>query len=92
MTPTFGKNIRIYLKDGTVTGIRFGEIINQTIQLIACPRSRVTELKGYEEAKKQGIYFLFGNDEKTGDNKASPLLVLLNYSEAHSSPLLCVVR
>lgn len=67
---TFGKNIRIYLKDGTVTGIRFGEIINQTIQLIACPRNRVTELKNYDEAKKQGIYFLFGNDEKTGDNKA----------------------
>lgn len=29
---SFGKSIRIYLKDGTVTGIKFGEIVNQTIQ------------------------------------------------------------
>jgi hypothetical protein len=67
---TYGKSIRIHLIDGTVTGIRFGEIVNQTILLIACPRKRVTELKLYEEAKRQGVYFLFGNDEKTGEAKA----------------------
>jgi len=66
---TFGKSIRIYLKDGTVTGIRFGEIVNQTIHSVACPRSRVPELKNYPEANRPGIYFLFGNDENTGDNK-----------------------
>jgi hypothetical protein len=67
---TFGKTIKIYLKDGTVTGIRFGEVVNQTILSIACPRNRVTELKPYEEANKPGVYFLFGIDEQTGDNKA----------------------
>ena len=67
---TFGKSIRIFLKDGTVTGIRFGEVVNQTIQSIACPRNRVTELRTYEEAKRPGVYFLFGNDETTGDTKA----------------------
>lgn len=67
---SFGKSIRIHLIDGTVTGIRFGEIVNQTILLIACPRKRVAELKSYDEAKRQGIYFLFGNDEETGETKA----------------------
>lgn len=67
---TFGKSIKIYLKDGTVTGIRFGEVVNQTILSIACPRNRVAELKSYDEANKPGVYFLFGNDEETGDSKA----------------------
>lgn len=66
---TFGKSIRIYLKDGTVTGIKFGEIVNQTIQSISCPRFRIAELNEYTEAKRPGVYFLFGEDEKTGDPK-----------------------
>ena len=59
----FGKSIRIYLKDGTVTGIKIAEIVNQTIQAVACPRNRVAELATYPEAKRPGIYFLFGSDE-----------------------------
>ena len=66
---TFGKSIRIYLKDGTVTGIKFGEVVNQTIQSISCPRLRTSELNGYTEAKRPGVYFLFGQDEETGDPK-----------------------
>ncbi len=67
---TFGESIRIYLSDGTVTGIKFGEIVNKTIQSISCPRRRTSELNTYPEAKKPGIYFLFGQDEETGDTKA----------------------
>jgi len=67
---TFGKSIRIYLKDGTVTGIKFGEVVNQTIQSISCPRLRTSELNEYSEAKRPGVYFLFGQDEETGDPKA----------------------
>jgi hypothetical protein len=67
---TFGKSIRIYLKDGTVTGIKFGEVVNQTIQSISCPRLRTSELNEYAEAKRPGVYFLFGQDEETGDPKA----------------------
>jgi hypothetical protein len=65
----FGKSIRIYLKDGTVTGIKFGEVVNQTIQSISCPRLRTSELNEYAEAKRPGVYFLFGQDEETGDPK-----------------------
>lgn len=49
---TFGKSIRIYLKDGTVTGIKFGEVVNQTIQSISSPRLRTGELNDYIEAKR----------------------------------------
>ncbi|RYY86182.1 MAG: GIY-YIG nuclease family protein [Chitinophagaceae bacterium] len=66
---TFGKSIRIYLKDGTVTGIKFGEVVNQTIQSISCPRLRISELSDLAEAKRPGVYFLFGEDEETGEVK-----------------------
>jgi hypothetical protein len=65
-----GKSIRIYLKDGTVTGIKFGEVLMTTIQSISCPRSRVSELSAYPEAKRPGVYFLFGADEETNEPKA----------------------
>lgn len=67
---TFGKSIRIYLKDGSVTGIKFGEVVNQTIQSISCPRLRVGELIEYSESRRPGVYFLFGIDEETGEPKA----------------------
>lgn len=66
----FGKSIRIYLKDGTVTGVKFGEVVNQTIQSISCPRLRTAELNDYPEAKRPGVYFLFGQDEETNGPKA----------------------
>jgi hypothetical protein len=66
---SFGKSIRIYLKDGTVTGIKIGEIVNHTIQSISCPRLRTTELSDSVEAKRPGIYFLFGIDEETNEPK-----------------------
>lgn len=66
---TFGKSIRIHLIDGTVTGIKTGEIVNQTIQSISCPRLRTGELSNYAQAKTPGVYFLFGQDEETGEPK-----------------------
>lgn len=65
---TLGKSIRIYLADGGVTGIRHGEIVNWTGQAIACPRTRFPELREWAEAKRPGIYFLFGQDEETGQD------------------------
>lgn len=66
---TFGKSIRLYLKDGTVTGLKFGEIVNHTIQAISCPRRRLSELSEYTESKRPGVYFLFGIDEVSGEPK-----------------------
>ena len=58
----FGKTIKIYLKDGVATGIRFGEIVNNTIHAISCPRFRLAELALFPETQKPGVYFLFGDD------------------------------
>ena len=63
----YGKSIRIYLKDGTVTGIKQAEIVNQTIQSYSCPRLRISELASYSEAQRPGVYFLFGEDEENGE-------------------------
>lgn len=61
-----GKSIRIYLADGTVSGIRHGEIVNWTGQAISCPRTRFGEFKEWAEARRPGVYFLFGVDDDLG--------------------------
>lgn len=60
-----GKSLRIYLADGSASGIRHAEIVNWTGQALACPRARFAELKDWPELKKQGVYFLFGRNEQT---------------------------
>ena len=59
---TYGKTVRIYLADGSPTGIRHAELVNWTGQAIVCPRSRVGELAQWEESKRPGVYVLFGED------------------------------
>lgn len=65
-----GKQIRIYLADGSPSGIRHAEITNWTGQAIACPRTRFQELREWQEARRPGVYFLFGHDEETGEESA----------------------
>lgn len=68
---TLGKSIRIYLKEGNVTGIKFAELVNQTIQALSCPRNKLSELNNYfqKEINTQGVYFLLGYDESTLNSK-----------------------
>lgn len=63
-----GKSIRIYLKEGSVTGIKFAEVVNQTIQSLSCPRTKISELNKHfpKEINTQGVYFLIGFEEETG--------------------------
>lgn len=63
-----GKTIKIYLPNETVTGIRHAEIVNWTIQALACPRSRFHELKAWPQVDRPGVYFLFGVDEDSGES------------------------
>ncbi|WP_179287590.1 GIY-YIG nuclease family protein [Paraferrimonas haliotis] len=65
---TIGKTIRIYLDDGSVSGIRHAEIVNWTGQAVSSPRSKIKSLASWEESKKPGVYFLFGVDEETGED------------------------
>lgn len=64
-----GSSIRIFLTDGTVTGIKIAELVNKTIQSISCPRRRIAELSQLDESQKPGVYLLFGEDDVVGGNK-----------------------
>ncbi len=59
---THGKTVRIYLADGSPTGIRHAEVVNWTGQAIVCPRARIGELSNWAESQRPGIYILFGED------------------------------
>ncbi|MES2634835.1 MAG: GIY-YIG nuclease family protein [Pseudomonadota bacterium] len=65
-----GKSIQIYLSDGTVNGIRHGQITNWTGQAISCSRARFADLKDWPEIKRPGVYLLFGLDEESGADAA----------------------
>ncbi|MFT5217792.1 MAG: hypothetical protein ACI83H_002933 [Glaciecola sp.] len=64
---TLGKSIRIYLKEGSVTGIKFAEVVNQTIQALSCPRTKISDLNKHfsKEINTQGVYFLIGYEQDT---------------------------
>lgn len=68
MNVSKGRQIKIYLADGSVTGIRHAEIMGWTGQALTVPRSKVKELSEWEESLKPGVYFLFGVDEETGND------------------------
>lgn len=55
----FGRSIKIFLSDGSPSGLRHLEIANWSGQALACPRSRLSDLKNWDEAKRPGVYFLF---------------------------------
>lgn len=63
---SIGRTIRVYLEDGSITGIRHAEIVNWTGQALSSPRNQVKSLYEWEESIKPGVYFLFGVDETTG--------------------------
>jgi hypothetical protein len=63
----YGKTVRIFLPDATVAGIRHAEIVNRTSHTLACPRSRLDELKNWPETAKPGVYLLF--EARLGDSK-----------------------
>lgn len=65
----FGRSIRIFLADGSPTGLRHVEIANWSGQALACPRSRFSELAKWDESKRPGVYFLFENS--AGDNNVA---------------------
>ena len=54
----FGRKVTISLSDGAPSGIRHVEIANWSGQAIACPRSRLNELRNLVEAQRPGVYFL----------------------------------
>jgi hypothetical protein len=57
-----GKTIRLYLVEGTPTGILTAEIMNWTGKVTVGPRTQLAELAKRPELKRTGIYLLVGPD------------------------------
>ena len=67
----FGRKVTIFLSDGAPSGIRHVEIANWSGQAIACPRSRLNELRNLVEAQRPGVYFLLEKQTaETGDRNS----------------------
>jgi len=57
-----GKQIRVYLVDGTPGGLLTAEIGNWTGHIVAAPRSDIGQLLAREECRRTGVYILIGDD------------------------------
>ena len=58
-----GKQIRLFLVDGTPGGLTTAEITNWTGHVFSARRSDLADLLKREEAQRTGVYFLLGDDE-----------------------------
>lgn len=59
---TLGKQVRLFLADGTPGGLVTAEIMNWTGHVIAAPRSDLATLLKRAEVSRTGIYLLLGDD------------------------------
>ena len=62
---TQGRSIRLFLVDGTPTGIITAEIMNWTGHVIVAPRSRLADFVQRQEAGRTGVYCLVGDNPET---------------------------
>lgn len=59
-----GRSVRLYLADGTSTGIVTTEIMNWTGHILSAPRTRLESALKREELNRTGVYFLVGPDDE----------------------------
>lgn len=65
-----GKQIKLFLVDGTPGGLSTAEITNWTGSVLLAGRSDLAELLKREEAQRTGVYLLLGDDEAAvGDTR-----------------------
>lgn len=65
-----GKHIELFLVDGESGGITTAGIIGWTGQILNGPRSALTRLLDREEARRNSVYFLLGDDPDAIENIA----------------------
>ncbi|MEX0159798.1 MULTISPECIES: GIY-YIG nuclease family protein [unclassified Microbacterium] len=58
-----GKQVKLFLADGTPGGLTTAEITNWTGSIVSARRSDLAELVAREEAERTGVYLLLGEDE-----------------------------
>ena len=61
-----GRQLRLFLVDGTSSGPRFYEIVNRTIQALGIPAIRIADLvsETWPEFQKPGVYLVHGATEE----------------------------
>lgn len=65
-----GKQVKLFLADGTPGGLTTAEITNWTGSIVSARRSDLAELLAREEAERTGVYLLLGEDEDAvGDTR-----------------------
>lgn len=57
-----GRSIKIFLIDGTPTGLRTVEVGLSTIKALIAPRTAIEEIKKRDEVQRTGVYLLIGDD------------------------------
>jgi len=64
-----GRQLRLFLSDGTSSGPRFYEIVNRTIQALGIPVTRIKDLESKEwtEVQRPGIYLVRGATEDAAE-------------------------
>lgn len=60
-----GRSVRLYLAEGSATGILTAEIINWTGHVLAAPRTRLDVALRRSEMVRTGVYLLVGTDTAT---------------------------
>lgn len=60
-----GKQIKVFLVDGTPGGLTAAEITNWTGHVLSARRSDLADLLKRDEAQRTGVYLLLGDDETT---------------------------
>lgn len=63
-----GKQIKLFLVDGSPGGLSTAEITNWTGHVLTGPRSDLAELLRRPEASRTGVYLLLGDDESAVGN------------------------
>lgn len=60
-----GKQVRLFLVEGTSGGLTTAEIMNWTGHVVAAPRSELAALLKWDEVSRTGVYLLLGDDPET---------------------------
>ena len=69
MTNSTGRTVRLFLVDGSPSGLMTAEIMNWTGHALIASRSRIGEALKREEASRTGVYFLLGDDPEQPTKK-----------------------
>lgn len=64
------RQIKIFLADGSPTGLRTAELGLSTCKAVIAPRSNLTGLRTRPEAKRTGVYILVGQDPEHAGREA----------------------